>query len=92
MTDGQGHVVDFKNTIIIMTSNLGAMSIIEHIGEGRFAEMKPVIIQQIIQLLKQRVSSEFVNRIDEILLFNPLSKEAIREIAILQLTRLRNKI
>ena len=92
MTDGQGHVVDFKNTIIIMTSNLGAMSIIEHIGEGRFAEMKPVIIQQIIQLLKQRVSSEFVNRIDEILLFNPLSKEAIREIAILQLTRLRNKL
>lgn len=92
MTDGQGHVVDFKNTIIIMTSNLGAMSIVEHIGEGRFAEMKPVIIQQIIQLLKQRVSSEFVNRIDEILLFNPLSKEAIREIAILQLTRLRNKL
>ena len=84
--------VDFKNTIIIMTSNLGAMSIVEHIGEGRFAEMKPVIIQQIIQLLKQRVSSEFVNRIDEILLFNPLSKEAIREIAILQLTRLRNKL
>ena len=92
MTDGQGHIVDFKNTIIIMTSNLGAMSIVEHIGEGRFAEMKPVIIQQIIQLLKQRVSSEFVNRIDEILLFNPLSKEAIREIAILQLTRLRNKL
>jgi ATP-dependent Clp protease ATP-binding subunit ClpB len=54
--------------------------------------MKPVIIQQIIQLLKQRVSSEFVNRIDEILFFNPLSKEAIREIAILQLTRLRNKL
>ena len=92
MTDGQGHVVDFKNTIIIMTSNLGAMSIVEHIGEGRFSEMKPVIIQQIVQLLKQRVSSEFVNRIDEILLFNPLSKEAIREIAILQLTRLRNKL
>ena len=92
MTDGQGHVVDFKNTIIIMTSNLGAMSIVEHIGEGSFAEKKPAIIQQIVLLLKQRVSSEFVNRIDEILLFNPLSKEDIREIAILQLRRLRNKL
>lgn len=92
MTDGQGHIVNFKNTIIIMTSNLGAMSIVEHIGEEGFVEMKPAIIQQIVQMLKQRVSSEFVNRIDEILLFNPLSKVAIREIAILQLTRLRNKL
>lgn len=92
MTDGQGHVVDFKNTIIIMTSNLGAMSIVEHIGEEGFAEMKPAIIQQIVQMLKQRVSSEFVNRIDEILLFNPLTKDAIRKIAMLQLTRLKDKL
>ena len=92
MTDGQGHIVDFKNTIIIMTSNLGAMSIVEHIGEEGFTEMKPAIIQQIVQMLKQRVSSEFVNRIDEILLFNPLSKEAIRKIAILQLRRLKEKL
>lgn len=92
MTDGQGHVVDFKNTIIIMTSNLGAMSIVEHIGEEEFSEMKPAIIQQIVQMLKQRISSEFVNRIDEILLFNPLSKDAIREIALLQLTRLKDKL
>ena len=92
MTDGQGHVVDFKNTIIIMTSNLGAMSIVDHIGEECFAEMKPAIIQQIVQMLKQKVSSEFVNRIDDILLFNPLSKEAIRKIAMLQLTRLKDKL
>lgn len=92
MTDGQGHIVDFKNTIIIMTSNLGAMSIVEHIGEDGFAEMKPAIIQQIVQMLKQRVSSEFVNRIDEILLFNPLTKDAIRKIAMLQLTRLKDKL
>lgn len=92
MTDGQGHIVDFKNTIIIMTSNLGAMSIVEHIGEEGFAEMKPAIIQQIVQMLKQKVSSEFVNRIDEILLFNPLSKDAIRKISILQLTRLKDKL
>ena len=92
MTDGQGHVVDFKNTIIIMTSNLGAMSIVEHIGEESFSEMKPAIIQQIVQMLKQRISSEFVNRIDEILLFNPLTKDVIRKIAILQLTRLKEKL
>lgn len=92
MTDGQGHIVDFKNTIIIMTSNLGAMSIVEHIGEDGFAEMKPAIIQQIVQMLKQRISSEFVNRIDEILLFNPLTKDAIRKIAMLQLTRLKDKL
>lgn len=92
MTDGQGHIVDFKNTIIIMTSNLGAISIVEHIGEENFSEMKPTIIQQIIQMLKHRVSSEFVNRIDEILLFNPLSKDAIRKVAILQLARLKEKL
>ena len=92
MTDGQGHIVDFKNTIIIMTSNLGATSIVERIGEESFSEMKPALTQQIVQMLKQKVSSEFVNRIDEILLFNPLSKEAILEIAILQLIRLRNKL
>ena len=92
MTDGQGHVVDFKNTIIIMTSNLGAMFIAEHIGDDNFSEIKPELIQQIGQLLKQRVSSEFVNRIDEILLFNPLTKAAIRKIAILQLTRLKEKL
>jgi ATP-dependent Clp protease ATP-binding subunit ClpB len=92
MTDGQGHVVDFKNTIIIMTSNLGAMFIAEHIGDGSFSETKPVLIQQIVQLLKQKVSSEFVNRIDEFLLFNPLTKDAIRKISILQLTRLKEKL
>lgn len=92
MTDGQGHIVDFKNTIIIMTSNLGAMSIVEHIGEEGFTEIKSTIINQIVQLLKQKISSEFVNRIDEILLFNPLRKDVIRKIAILQLSRLKDKL
>jgi ATP-dependent Clp protease ATP-binding subunit ClpB len=92
MTDGQGHVVDFKNTIIIMTSNLGATFIAEHIGDDSFSETKPMLIQQIVQLLKQKVSSEFVNRIDEFLLFNPLTKDAIRKISILQLTRLIEKL
>lgn len=92
MTDGQGHVVDFKNTIIIMTSNLGATFIAEHIGDDSSSETKPMLIQQIVQLLKQKVSSEFVNRIDEFLLFNLLTKDAIRKISILQLTRLKEKL
>lgn len=92
MTDGQGHVVDFKNTIIIMTSNLGATFVAEHIVDDNFSGIKPVLVQQIMQLLKQRVSSEFVNRIDEILLFNPLTKDSIRKIAILQITRLKEKL
>lgn len=92
MTDGQGHAVDFKNTIIIMTSNFGAMSIAEHIGDENFDAIKPALIQQTIQLLKQKISSEFVNRIDDILLFNPLTKEAVRKIAILQLTNLKEKL
>lgn len=92
MTDGQGHVINFKNTIVIMTSNLGAMSIAEQIGQEHFEEVKHTLKRQIIQMLKQRISSEFVNRIDEIVLFNPLSKDVIRKIVLLQLTKLREKL
>ncbi len=92
MTDGQGHVVNFKNTIVIMTSNLGAMSIAEHIGQENFEEVKHTLKHQIIQMMKQRISSEFVNRIDEIVLFNPLTKENIRKIVLLQLEKLKDKL
>lgn len=92
MTDGQGHVINFKNTIVIMTSNLGAILITERIGQDNFDENKHALKHQIIQLIKQRISSEFVNRIDEIVLFNPLSKDVIRKIVLLQLTRLKEKL
>ncbi len=92
MTDGQGHIVNFRNTIIIMTSNLGAPLIAEQVSSGRFDLVKDSIIQQITQMMKQRISSEFVNRIDEILLFNPLCKEDINRIFLLHLEKLRKRL
>lgn len=92
MTDGQGHTVNFRNTIIIMTSNLGAPLIAEQVASGRFDVVKDSIIHQITQMMKQRISSEFVNRIDEILLFNPLCKEDISKIFLLQLEKLRKRL
>lgn len=92
MTDGQGHVINFKNTIVIMTSNLGAMLITERINQGDYEQVKHTLKRKIIQMLKQHISSEFVNRIDEILLFNPLPKDVIRRIVLLQLSRLKEKL
>ena len=92
MTDGQGHTVNFRNTIIIMTSNLGAPLIAEQVVSGRFGDVKDTIILQITQMMKQRISSEFVNRIDEILLFNPLCKEDISRIFLLQFEKLRKRL
>ena len=92
MTDGQGHTVNFRNTIIIMTSNLGAPLIAEQIASGRYDAVKDNLLYQIIQMMKQKISSEFVNRIDEILLFNPLNKEDIKRIFLLQLEKLKNRL
>lgn len=92
MTDGQGHTVNFRNTIIIMTSNLGAPLIAEQVASGRFDVVKDSIIHQITQMMKQRISSEFVNRIDEILLFNPLCKGDISRIFLLQLEKFRKRL
>ena len=92
MTDGQGHTVNFRNTIIIMTSNLGAPLIAEHVTAGDFDTEKDNLIHQIIQMMKQKISSEFVNRIDEILLFNSLGKEDIQKIFLLQLEKLRKRL
>ena len=92
MTDGQGHLIDFKNTIVIMTSNLGAALIAENIGRVDFIEVIPTLKYQITQMMKQKISSEFVNSIDEIVLFNPLSVEVIKNIVYLQLTRLKEKL
>lgn len=92
MTDGQGHTVNFRNTIIIMTSNLGAPLIAEQVTSGHYDTVKDSLLHQITQLMKQKISSEFVNRIDEILLFNPLSKEDIQRIFLLQLEKLRIRL
>ena len=92
MTDGQGHTVNFRNTIIIMTSNLGAPLIAEQVTSGHYDTVKDSLLHQITQRMTQKISSEFVNRIDEILLFNPLSKEDIQRIFLLQLEKLRIRL
>ena len=92
MTDGQGHTVNFRNTIVIMTSNFGAMTISEHIYDSNFDAIKESLKDEIVQLLRRKISSEFVNRIDEIILFNPLTKDAIRKIVLVQIASLKTKL
>lgn len=92
MTDGQGHVVDFKNTIIIMTSNMGAEDMTNSISQDGSLQNENELKQRIIAMLKQQTSPEFVNRIDEIVMFQPLSKEIILEIVKLQIEQLIQRV
>ena len=92
MTDGQGHVVDFKNTIIIMTSNMGAEDMTNSINQDGTLQNEDELKQRIIAMLKQQTSPEFVNRIDEIVMFQPLSKEIILEIVKLQIEQLIQRV
>jgi len=83
LTDSKGHVVNFKNTIIIMTSNLGADRIMERFQSLTDANRNRIYEEtrnEILQLLRQRLRPEFLNRVDEILMFHPLTKENIRSI------------
>ncbi len=80
LTDGHGRTVDFKNTIIIMTSNLGT----ELARQGRFDR------DELMQLLRRSFRPEFLNRIDDVVVFNPLSREDIRKIVDIQLARVRD--
>ena len=86
LTDNKGRVADFKNTVIIMTSNMGS-----HIIQEKFESLKDIDIAmesakiEVLGLLKQSVRPEFLNRIDDIIMFTPLSKTEIKQIVILQL-------
>ena len=95
LTDGKGRNVNFRNTIIIMTSNIGA----QHISDRLTAEEKESTetamqdLKEIIQgLLQQYFKPEFLNRVDEMVLFTPLSKTEIKEIVILQLQRIADRL
>jgi ATP-dependent Clp protease ATP-binding subunit ClpB len=90
LTDGQGRVVDFKNTVIIMTSNLG--SHLWQDAEVNSPSRREAIEKEIIASLKKHLRPEFINRIDEIITFNPLSAEAIESIVRIQLDRVIEKI
>ena len=87
LTDGQGRTVDFRNTVVIMTSNLGSHLIQEHQGES-YDEMKDMVMS----VVSQHFRPEFINRIDETVVFHPLCKENIRAIASIQLERLARRM
>jgi ATP-dependent Clp protease ATP-binding subunit ClpB len=85
LTDSQGRTVDFRNTVIIMTSNIGSTYILEHTGEDR-----AVIEAQVTSALRQHFRPEFLNRVDDIIIFRPLGKQQIEHIIDLQLKRLES--
>ncbi len=93
LTDGKGRTVDFKNTIIIMTSNLGSPLISERIsagfaeGEEKWEESFSGLKQELLALLKKSIRPEFLNRIDEVIVFRPLGRDDIRKVVSLQLRR-----
>nr|WP_223806969.1 ATP-dependent chaperone ClpB [Marichromatium sp. AB31] len=88
LTDGQGRTVDFRNTVIVMTSNLGSEVIQQHAGEAAYAEMKAAVMA----VVRQAFRPEFINRLDEIVVFHPLQQAQIRAIARIQLDYLQRRL
>ncbi len=88
LTDGQGRTVDFRNTVIIMTSNLGSQVIQEYAGEGNYTRMKSAVME----IVQQSFRPEFINRIDDIVVFHPLGAAQIRAIVDIQLLYLRKRL
>ncbi|HEY8553797.1 MAG TPA: ATP-dependent chaperone ClpB [Burkholderiales bacterium] len=88
LTDGQGRTVDFRNTVIIMTSNLGSTVIQELAGEENYQKMK----EAVMQIVGQHFRPEFINRIDDIVVFHPLGREQVHRIAELQIRYLRDRL
>ena len=88
LTDGQGRTVDFRNTVIIMTSNLGSQTIQEHAGERNYERMKAAVLE----IVGSHFRPEFVNRIDEIVVFHPLGRGEIRRIVDIQVGYLRKRL
>ncbi|MBL4630521.1 MAG: ATP-dependent chaperone ClpB [Paraglaciecola sp.] len=88
LTDGQGRTVDFKNTVIIMTSNLGSDIIQQVSGESNYQQMKNLVMTTV----GEHFRPEFLNRVDDIVVFHPLGKEQIKAIAKIQLRSLRERL
>ncbi|NER35260.1 MAG: ATP-dependent chaperone ClpB [Oscillatoria sp. SIO1A7] len=89
LTDSQGHKVDFKNTIIIMTSNIGSQYILDVAGDdSRYEEMH----SRVIEAMRNSFRPEFLNRVDEFIIFRSLLKEQLREIVKLQVERLEKRL
>ena len=95
LTDNKGRVVNFKNTIIVMTSNIGSHIIqerFEKMTEKNADEVQEATKAEVFELLKQSMRPEFLNRIDDIIMFTPLTKKNVRQIVNLQLDFIRKKL
>jgi ATP-dependent Clp protease ATP-binding subunit ClpB len=88
LTDGQGRTVDFRNTVIVMTSNLGSQRIQELAGEENYARMKAAVME----VVGTHFRPEFINRIDEAVVFHPLGRAQIRAISTIQIGYLRQRL
>jgi ATP-dependent Clp protease ATP-binding subunit ClpB len=88
LTDGQGRTVDFRNTVIVMTSNLGSNVIQEMAGEEHYDQMKDAVMD----IVGQHFRPEFINRVDDVVVFHPLQREQIHAIADIQLSHLRQRL
>ncbi|MGD2074246.1 MAG: ATP-dependent chaperone ClpB [Gammaproteobacteria bacterium] len=88
LTDGHGRTVNFRNAVIVMTSNMGSDVIREMAGEENYARMK----QAVMEIVGRYFRPEFINRIDEVVVFHPLSRDQIQAIARLQLRYLRERL
>jgi ATP-dependent Clp protease ATP-binding subunit ClpB len=88
LTDGHGRTVDFRNTVIVMTSNLGSDRIQELAGEENYAEMKAAVME----VVGHHFRPEFINRIDEVVVFHPLIREQIRAICRIQIQNLEQRL
>ena len=88
LTDGQGRTVDFRNTVVVMTSNLGSQMIQELAAQNNYPLMKSMVMAQVADHFRP----EFINRIDEVVVFHPLGREQIRAIADIQIGYLRKRL
>ena len=88
LTDGQGRTVDFRNTVIVMTSNLGSNVIQEMAGEENYEQMKAAVME----IVGQHFRPEFINRVDDVVVFHPLQREQIHAIAKIQLQHLHQRL
>ncbi len=88
LTDGHGRTVDFRNTVVVMTSNLGSHVIQEMAGEENYQAMK----EAVMEIVGKHFRPEFINRIDDVVVFHPLSREQIRAITRIQIQYLRDRL
>jgi ATP-dependent Clp protease ATP-binding subunit ClpB len=88
LTDGQGRTADFRNTVVVMTSNLGSDLIQRMAGEGDYEAMKKAVME----VVGNHFRPEFINRVDETVVFHPLGQDQLKGIAVIQLDALRQRL